>query len=137
MGENATLAKRLAFSFGVIVLLAVVSTIVSVYALQRVVREKDHVIDVNAQAMVLASSLESAEFRTSAAIRGYLLTGDQQYMDRIRRSREEIAKLFQELRRIVESAEGKQFLVDIAAADVEYNQQVEYLRQMRASNANT
>ncbi len=137
MGKDWTFGQRLAASFAVIVLLAVASTIISIYALHRVVREKDHVIEVNAAAMIQASNVEAATFRESAAARGYMLSGDAVFAERVNQSRGQFQRALDNLRRLVETDSGRKYIADIAATETAFEKHVDNMVAMRNSGATT
>lgn len=83
---ETTFSRRLALGFISIGILTVVVAALGVFAISRAINAKDRVLDVNEQNVQKALQLQSLTYRRSAAVRGYILSGDQRYMDRVKDS---------------------------------------------------
>jgi signal transduction histidine kinase len=84
--------------FGLVILMAAVVLILSIRNLEEVVRKKDRIITDYTQDLVEARNLQVAAEGNVAACRGYLLTGDPQFLSRARMSREEFQRALLGLR---------------------------------------
>jgi methyl-accepting chemotaxis protein len=73
--------RKVGSGFALVVLLGTGVGVVSNYALKRVVQSKDEVLDVNARGLLAAQRYETAVERRISAIRGYLLTREQYYLN--------------------------------------------------------
>jgi CHASE3 domain sensor protein len=135
MANKWTFSKRLFASFGALVILTLGMAILTEMTMSHVVRQKDHVIDVNAQALVNARTLQAATARMSAASRGFIITGNADYLTRMR----EFGKTFQDTlsdsERIIVDPQALQRLHDIEAAQADYTAQADRLTNMQQNNA--
>lgn len=124
---NWTFGRRLAVSFGVMVLLTVAVAAVSLTSLNSVVSSKDRVINVNSRLAFDAQSLVADVNAGTAASRGYLLTGERSYLDVLATDRAlqlgDLAKLNQN----VSSAEERQLVSEIATAQAAHQRAVDSL----------
>lgn len=84
MGRNTTFGRKLGFGFAVAALLTVVMSVLGVQSLTQVVSSKDEIIDVGLGSLLQARTLEVHAEETVAATRGYLLTGQDEYLQRHR-----------------------------------------------------
>jgi hypothetical protein len=65
MGQHWSFGRKLGAGFAVVVLLTVLVSYMAVYSLRQVVALKDHVLDVNASALVEARSWRNWRSRAS------------------------------------------------------------------------
>jgi len=79
MGRTWTFGQKLAFGFGLTVVLAMIIAGIAVYSLNRAVESKDRVIAINAQNLIDAAKLQTAAARKAAAVRAFMLSGDPKY----------------------------------------------------------
>lgn len=137
MNRNSTFSRKLAFSFGVVVLLTVIAAIVASYATARVVAEKDHVIDVNARALITAEEMSTALYQRSAALRGYLLTGSPELVVRLDNAHQEFSRDLNSARTVLEDPAARTKLDQVVAADQQFENDVQREIDMKRSNAPT
>jgi len=133
--KNSTFSTKLAFSFGIVVLLAVAAALISSYAMNRVVIAKDHVIDVNARSLASAEQLDATLYVRSAAIRGYLLTGSQQFLNRIDSSNDNFASTVAELQRILQDPGARAAVAEIQRSDSDFRTQIQREIQLKQQGA--
>jgi CHASE3 domain sensor protein len=131
MGRTWTFGQRLGAGFALVVLLAVVMAAVGFYALRTVVEDKDRVIQHNAQDVIDAERMNAAVQRESANFRGYLLTGEQRFIDRMQESDAQFASAVERIReRGVTSAIARQ-LEAIMLADSDRQRAADRIAEMR------
>lgn len=116
MGRSLTFGQRLALGFTLVVLLGVVSSAVAVYALQVVVREKDRVIEMHGNTLIHAERLYTEASRAVAANRGFVISNDTSYLDERAEAHKRFGETIVALRELVETAEERQELDEIAQA---------------------
>jgi CHASE3 domain sensor protein len=117
MGSRWTFGQKLGAGFAVVVALTMVIGAISIYALLTVRESKDRVIAVNAQNLVDARRLDAITARKSAALRGYLLTGDTRFADEARTSRREFERIEKNLANKVDSEELRQIVAEIGRTE--------------------
>jgi methyl-accepting chemotaxis protein len=98
MGRTWTFGQRLAAGFGAVVVLTLVMGAVGFYALRSVVEAKDRVIRVAGTNLIDAERMQGASHGAAAAIRGYLLTGEQRFVDEVRVASEELDEALSRIR---------------------------------------
>lgn len=135
MNRNTTFSMKLAYSFLVVVVLAVIAAFVSSYAMSRVVRAKDHVIEVNARSLVLAEGLDAALYRRSAALRGYVLTGAPEFLTRISESQTEFASTVSSLQTVLDDPNARATLAEIQQSDLNFQAEIQRMVRMKQSGA--
>lgn len=135
MANKWTFSKKLFASFGALVVLTLGMAVLTEFTMSRVVHQKDHVIDVNAQALVDARTLQAATARTSAASRGFIITNNPDYLTRV----QDFAKMFrdtlQDLQKILVDPDALHRVRDIENAEADYAIQVDRLTNMQRGNA--
>jgi methyl-accepting chemotaxis protein len=131
MKNTSTFSFKLVSSFAVLVALSLVIAVLSIYALARVVSSKDEVIDVNAQALIGAETLNSAVFLESASMRGYVLTGHPEFREKVQTGRLELQKTYAELDRLEADSESRAAREDIQQAYAQYEGDVAHLIEMK------
>jgi methyl-accepting chemotaxis protein len=93
-----TLGRKVGAALALTVALAMLIAAVSVYALRQVVATKDRVIAVNAQNLIDAETLELEVEKSICASRGYLLTGDDSFVETMSKARAELLSVLGALR---------------------------------------
>ena len=83
MTSTMTFGKKLALGFAVVIGIALIVSAAAIYAVQAVVRQKDHVINVDAADLVDTQELESLTWGRVASNRGYFLTKDDAFLTEI------------------------------------------------------
>lgn len=133
--KNSTFSSKLAYCFAVVVLLAVAAALISSYANNRVVAAKDHVIDVNARALASAEQLDATLYARSAAIRGYLLTGSRQFLDRIVSSNAAFSTTIVDLQRILQDPNARAAIGEIQQSDNDFRALLQHEIEMKQQGA--
>lgn len=83
MGRSWTFGQKLGLGFAVTVALAVATGAVSVLSLRSVVASKDQLIATNAQNLIDAQRLHAVSERRTSAIRAFLLTKEDRFLDQM------------------------------------------------------
>src|ERR1019366_225099 len=135
MGRRWTFGEKLAMGFAVTAMLAVVMAAVAVYALNRAVASKDHVITVNAQNLIDAAKLQTAAARKAAAGRGYMLSGDPRFLEQQNEARELFFRSLEHMKPNLYTPEGKSMIRDIQEIEAQHQVLVEKANAMRQANA--
>jgi len=135
MTGHWTFGQRLAAGFAVTVGLAVAIGVVSVYALRAVVASKDKVITVNAQNLGDAEKLRASLERKVATFRAFLLTSEEQYLERMREARSEFTTILEKLKRNVITDESRGILGAIERSEAEHQQATERVIALRRRSA--
>jgi methyl-accepting chemotaxis protein len=130
-----TFGRRVASGFAAIVLLTILIGVMSTYALRIVVSTKDHVINVNAQILIASEQLDGMIERKGAALRGFLLSRDERFVDELRGVRADIAALLARLRAAVKTDEGQRELGQIERSEAEHEQVVQRIVALRRGAA--
>ena len=92
MNKNWTFGQKLAGGYAIMVLLALVISLVAIYALRAVVAGKDHVISNNAQVLIEVGKLHTISVKRIAAVRGYVILPDERFLAQLRTSREDFTE---------------------------------------------
>ncbi|MBL8795487.1 MAG: CHASE3 domain-containing protein [Planctomycetia bacterium] len=108
--------QKITLGFAVVVVLGLAVGGLSVYALRSVVAEKDLILAVYAQNLIVAEKLRTAVQERTSDNRGYLLTRDDRFLQNLRESREESARLVDELRKRTTTTEEAKALGKIEQA---------------------
>lgn len=135
MMRNSTFSTKLAFSFAIVSLLTIATALTSSFALNRVIAAKDHVIEVNARALASAEQLDATLYGRSAALRGYLLTGAQQFLDRINRNDSEFTRTIGDLRQILQDPNARAAVDEMQQADADFRAHIQREIQMKQQGA--
>ncbi len=135
MARNVTFGKKVGLGFVATVVLTIAIALVAIHALHSVVASKDRVIEVNAKLLLEAQRLDSATERKSAAVRGFLLTREDKFLEQFRRARDEFADLLNQLKDSAYSEEGRRALEPIASAEAEYDAAVDQVFTLRKGAA--
>ena len=131
MIQHWTYGRKISAGFAVIVALTVVIGTISVYSLQGVVASKDHIITVNAQLLVDAERLNGRRDEKAAGFRGFLLTGEERYLDQLRETRREIATIIERLKRNAATDEGQRQVHGIERTEAEHQNVIERVIALR------
>ncbi|MBA3707255.1 MAG: MCP four helix bundle domain-containing protein [Planctomycetes bacterium] len=83
MSRHRTFGQKIGFGFAITIALMILSGAISVYALRHVVASKDRVITDNGKRLVDAERMHVALERLVSSLRGYLLTNDQMFLERM------------------------------------------------------
>ena len=133
MGKQRTFGQKLGAGFAVTVALVVAIGVVAVYALRNVVASKDHVITVDAQLLQDAESMRAALERKGGAIRGFLLTRDDHFVDAMRDARSEFTSTLGRIRGLA-PAETTRSIEAIAKLETEHQQEADRVIAVRRTD---
>lgn len=120
MKTRWTFGRKIAAGFAAVVALAVISSVVSIRALQTVVADKDHVIAHNAEILIQAEKLDAGLEWRVAATRGYLLAGTEDYLTRMEQARVEVSQVLERLQTLVTTDAERALLERISKSREEY-----------------
>ena len=135
MNRNWTFGRKVGAGFAVTLAFSALMATVAVYGLRTVVTAKDRVVSVDAQNQVDAGKVHSARESRAAAARGYLLTKDPGYLERIRSAHAELLATLARLRADVSTPEGRQLVEQITLADKATHEAVERVIALRQTDA--
>jgi methyl-accepting chemotaxis protein len=133
MKKTWTFSSKLMMGFAVLVGLSLTIAMLGIYALNRVVASKDSVIDVNAQTLIDAETLNAAVFLKSAAMRGYVLTGQSEFRQKVQDSRVDFQNTYRKLDTLETDRDSQAVLQQISRADADYDVNVTHLIEMKDS----
>jgi methyl-accepting chemotaxis protein len=131
MGRTWTFGQKLAMGFALTVALSVVMASIALYALNRAVSSKDHVISINARNLTDAARLEAAAARKASAVRGYLLSGDERFLETETKEHEDFLQILAELKGRVFTEKGKGLLAKIEQLDTQHQALIERANKLR------
>jgi methyl-accepting chemotaxis protein/CBS domain-containing protein len=133
LDESWSFGRKIGIGFGVVVGLTLLVGVITTLALRDVVSSKDRVLDVNARGLVDARLIEiSAEKRISAT-RGFLITGEQTYIDELVTERGESSRLLDRLTR--SRPELRAALDAVRAADDDFRRATDELLKAAQAGA--
>jgi methyl-accepting chemotaxis protein len=135
MTRTWTFGQKLGAGFAVMVVLAVGISLIAVASLRGVVASLDRVIAVNAQSLIDCAKLDAASEWKVAAGRGYLLTRDERFLERMRLSSLEFSELLGRLRAHMPTDEARKLVVEIERADAEYQSALERVVTLRKNDS--
>ena len=98
MTSTMTFGKKLAFGFAMVVGITLIVSAAGIYAVQAVVRQKDHVINVDTKDLVDTEELEALSWAREASNRGYFLTKDDLFVKEIADRREQFESVVKRMR---------------------------------------
>jgi methyl-accepting chemotaxis protein len=125
MESRLTFSQKLAGAFALLVLIALVTSGVGVYALRDVVARKDHVIDVAAQRLVDAERLHAMSFWKAAESRAFLMTGNVTALQNAREAHARFQAITEALQREALTDEGRKLLLAADRAEEEHDRTVQ------------
>jgi len=135
MIQHWTFGQKIGAGFAVIVALTIVVGTISLYALRSVVASKDHIITTNVQSLLDAERLNGRRDEKAAEIRGFLLTGEERYVDQMRDTRREIAATLERMKRNAATDEAQRLVQDIERSEVAHQSQIERVVALRRTGA--
>ncbi len=133
MSRNWTFGQKIAGGFGVVVVLAVLIGAVAIYALRTVVASKDRVITTNAQNLIDAERLNGDSDQAVASARGFLLTGDQRYLERLQQARADADSAVDRLKRNVTSEDERRLIDGFVRAQTAHGDAMDHVIGLRRS----
>lgn len=135
MGGSWTFGKKIAAGFAAVVVLSMLISVIAVYALKTVVASKDRVLEVNGQNLVDAERLRGTTERRGGAVRGYLLTRDEQFLEEIKSARTDFAAIHTRLKSVASADEDKRLVDQIERAEAGFVVALERVVSLRRTDA--
>ena len=135
MAHSWTFQKKVSTGFAVMVCLATVTAAVAVYALHAVVASKDNVISVVAENLVNATRLDAAADRQSATFRGFILSGDERFLEQRNAAQQEFTEVFGRLEKNISTDAGRRLLADVHQGASDWEAAQARVVQLRKSQA--
>jgi methyl-accepting chemotaxis protein len=120
MARSWTFGRKVGVGFAGIVVLLILISAIAVYALKAVVASKDRVIEINAQYLIDAEKLRGNTERMGGALRGYLLTREEQFLDQMKAAQADFGATIAGLAAIANTDEEKRLVDHIERSEVEY-----------------
>lgn len=137
MTKTWTFGQKLGAGLALVVLLAVTMGAVGFFALNSIVEAKDQVIHGSGEDLIDAERLNTAMQREVANLRGYLLTGDQRFVDKLREVDKQFSRAVEAMRQRRPSERTRQLIEAISAAKAGYREAFEAVLQARRAGAET
>jgi CHASE3 domain sensor protein len=97
LDENWSFGRKIGVGFAAVVGLTMLVGVITILALREVVSSKDRVLDVNARGLVNAQQIDNRAEKRVSATRGFLITGEQSYLDEMLTLRGESTRLLDQL----------------------------------------
>lgn len=132
--SNWTLGRRLAFGFAVILSFVVAVGAISVAALQRVVTEKDHVIDKTNDSLLLAERLRALASQKVTKVRAYLLTQDEAHLAAAAEIHQELLTTADRIGAVLETERGRALVRAIVRRTDEHQRALNELVALRRTD---
>lgn len=130
-----TVGRRLAVGFGVNLTLTLLICAVASYSLAAAVSSKDAVISTNGENLIESMAMQVAIERRVAAVRGYLLTGQQDYFRRLEDTRNDFSILVDGIRARTDDPEQKRAISDMERANREHWSGLDKVVELKKSSA--
>ena len=134
MSTPWTFGRKLAFGFALVVTVTILVGGIGVYALSRVVAAKDEVIDGYGRRLIDARHLEAETERKSGKLRGFLISGNQDYVDAFAAAQRSVATLLDHLDGLA-TEEGRRQIAAIRRDDQHYDQVSQEIIALHRSGA--
>jgi methyl-accepting chemotaxis protein len=135
MTRQWTFGQKIIAGFAVTVVLTITMGALGVYALRSAVANKDRVIDVEARLLIDAEKLRVASAEKANAVRGFLLTLDEQLVTRAREARAELTTLIGQLRDNLSTEEDRSLLAAVERIEGEHQQASARAIELRRTDA--
>lgn len=133
---NQSFSRKISLGFATLCLLTLIATSLGVYALARVIDNKDRIQNVNDHALMLASRLQTDTYRQSAALRGDLLApAAANFEAELASATEDANNVLNELAGVVDDNEGRSRIAAIQQASEVFDQSVQEMIGMRKRGA--
>ncbi len=132
---SRTYGRRLGNGLTVAITLTLLMGVSAVAALLVVTASKDAVVATATKGLVDAEQLHTAAANKVAVSRGYLLTGQQDYLDQTKQVRAEFLRLIQELRSQL-TPEQRTLVDQVAEAEVEHDRLLTQMYALRQTTSN-
>ena len=135
MTRSRTFGQKIAAGFAAVVALAILLSGIAAYALRTVVASKDRVIEVNARNLIDAERLRSATERKGSAARGYFLTRDAAFLERMKSARGDFAAIITDLKTHTYTDEGRGLVDQMERAEAQHQAALDRVVSLRSTNA--
>lgn len=135
MGRSWTFGQKVGAGFAVTLLFTIIMGVVAIYALRTVVADKDRVIDVNAANRLDAERLTAAVESKVAALRGFLLTMDEDYVENIRTARADFTAALTRMKERASSSDSSRLLRQIERREAEHQGVIDRIVSLRRTDA--
>lgn len=133
MTRSWPLARSLAAGYAAVVALTLVVAVVALIGLQQITNKKDQVIDVDAGLVLAVQQLVSIRDARAAANRGFLISGQQRYLEAQRYNDRRFAEQVEKIRRQADTDRTAQLLGEVVALQNRFVQlDVEPVKLMQA-----
>jgi CHASE3 domain sensor protein len=137
VSKQWTFGQRLGGGFALMIALALAIGAVGVVALRDVVASKDDVITSNGPRVIEAVSLRMLVERKGGAGRGFLLTRDEKFIEKLREVRTDIDATIAHLRERASSDEERRELEKVAHLEAEHRKAFDDVIALRRTDATT
>jgi methyl-accepting chemotaxis protein len=134
MTRNWTFGQKAGAGFALIIALAIAIVVVTVYSLRGVVRTRT-VSQIKRTATNRAERLNSFDEQKVAAARGFLLTGEEHFLDQRKEASAAFTATFDRLKRNAYTDEGHRILDAVDRAQKDYHQVMDRVVALRRSAA--
>ncbi len=121
MNRAWTFGRKIAFGFGLMVLVALLIGAVAIFALRTAVDSQERVISVNAQLLVEVERLRADNERVVATVRGYTISPEERFIARNRAAREDAAVVLGRIKSLIYTDQGRRMASEIEQALAAYN----------------
>ena len=135
MSRDWTFGQRLGACFAVLIALAVALGAVSIYALHDAVAAKDRVITGNAPLLTQAERIRSESARRAEALRGFLLTRDDRFLDQLHQADAETTATLSRMQANIAPGDIQHAFEAIGTARAGYDQALESVVALRRTDA--
>jgi methyl-accepting chemotaxis protein len=135
MVRTWTFGKKIAAGFTAVVVLSMIISAIAVYALKTVVASKDRVIEFNAQNLVDAEKLRGATERKVGAARGYLLTGEERFVEQLKSARADFSATIKRLKAVATTDEDNRLVDQMERAEAEHQAALDRVISLRKTEA--
>ena len=133
MGRSWTFGQKLATGFAAVVLLNVLVTAAAIYALLSSTAAKDRVIEVNAKILIDAQKMQSTGLERVGADRGYLLTGDEKFLQLMQQHRQRFVEYLDGIRGQLTDRDRQQMVNAIGLASNAQSAAADRVNELRRS----
>src|SRR5262249_38661188 len=110
----------LAAGFAVLVTITLILSIVAILSLRNAVESKDRVINVNSKILQEAQTLFTADMKMSSDTRGYVLSREDRFLDRVRESRRNFESTLERVNRLIYTDEARRWSEGARQAGANY-----------------
>jgi len=135
MIRSWTFQKKVTAGFAVMVGLAVLTAVISVYALGTVVASKDRLVTVSANNLINAAKLQAASNEWVADFRGFLLLMEDRFLDQRQQAAQDFIETMRQLDQGAYTAEGHRLLAEIQKVRTEFSATQERIILLRRAKS--